>query len=240
MRGRVLAIVIALILSATTAISLNSHSHAADPQGTFCGVYNLNKNEVIARVKFPKGSYQIYSYSIACNKVLGSKGFFNTFLKQKDKDPLPKPWKFLSSAVGAGGFMSGPGVGFRVQIVSSPTPTPTVFKGNTYLALATKKTPTTKLTLSTTNKTLTIKSGNAVAITVPSIPKGTTVLTTMRTPDGKTARVSSTKTGKSGNYAVPSLQLKKPGTYTLQIKYAKVTRTVRVTVKSNACWAGNC
>ena len=115
MRGRVLAIVIALILSATTAISVNSHSYAADPQGTSCGMYNLNKNEVIARVKFPKGSYQIYSYSIACNKVLGSKGFFNTFLKQKDKDPLPKPWKFLSSAVGVG-------VG-GIQILNSPAET---------------------------------------------------------------------------------------------------------------------
>ena len=137
MRGRVLALVLALMLSASTSITANSNSHGADPQGTPCGTYNLKKNEVIAGVKFPKGNYQIYSYNIACNKVLGSKGFFTKFLKQKDKDPLPKPWKYLPNSVGAGGFTSGPGVGFRVQIVLTtiaapapsssalPTPTPT-------------------------------------------------------------------------------------------------------------------
>jgi hypothetical protein len=53
----------------------------------------------------------------------------------------------------------------------------------------------------------------------------------MRTPDGKTIRVSSAKTTKKGSFAIPSLQLKKPGTYRLQIKFGKVTRTVKVTVK---------
>ena len=137
MRGRVLALVLALMLSASTSITAISNSHGADPQGTPCGTYNVKKDEVIAGVKFPKGNYQIYSYNIACNKVIGSKGFFTKFLKQKDKDPLPKPWKYLSNALEAGGFTSGPGVGFRVQIVpttnaapapsasATPTPTPT-------------------------------------------------------------------------------------------------------------------
>ena len=124
MRGRVFALVLALILSASTSITANSNSHGADPQGTPCGIYNLKKNEVIAGVKFLKGNYQIYSYNIACNKVLGSKGFFTKFLKQKDKDPLPSPWKYLSNAVGAAGFTSGPGVGFRVQIVSTTIAAP--------------------------------------------------------------------------------------------------------------------
>lgn len=113
----------------------------------------------------------------------------------------------------------------------SASASPTPFKGNTFLAIATKKTPTTKLTLSTSSRTLTITSGKAVAVTLPSIPKGTTVLTTMRAPDGKTIRVSSVKTTKVGAYSTPSLQLKKPGTYTLQIKFGKTTRSVKVTVK---------
>ncbi|KRO31697.1 MAG: hypothetical protein ABR64_03290, partial [Actinobacteria bacterium BACL2 MAG-121001-bin67] len=43
----------------------------------------------------------------------------------KDKDPLPKPWKYLSEAIGAPKFSSGPGVGFRVQLISQSTPTQT-------------------------------------------------------------------------------------------------------------------
>ncbi len=79
MRGRVLALVLALMLSASTSITAISNSHGADPQGTPCGTYNVKKDEVIAGVKFPKGNYQIYSYNIACNKVIGSKGFFTKF-----------------------------------------------------------------------------------------------------------------------------------------------------------------
>jgi hypothetical protein len=70
-----------------------------------------------------------------------------------------------------------------------------------------------------------------VAVSLPRIPKGTSVVTTMKTPDGKTIQVASVKTTKAGIYVVPSLQLKKPGTYTLQIKIGKITKTVKVTVK---------
>ncbi|MSY81703.1 MAG: hypothetical protein F2695_06380, partial [Actinobacteria bacterium] len=49
---------------------------------------------------------------------------FAKFLKLKDKVPLPKPWRYLADAVGAPKFSSGPGVGFRVQLIT-PTPTPT-------------------------------------------------------------------------------------------------------------------
>ena len=61
---------------------------------------------------------------------MGSKGLFAKFLKLKDKDPLPKPWVYLADAIGATKFSSGPGVGFRVQLLGptprmSPTPTPT-------------------------------------------------------------------------------------------------------------------
>jgi len=50
-------------------------------------------------------------------------------------------------------------------------------------------------------------------------------------PDGKTVQVSSIKTTKAGAFTVPSLLLKKPGTYSLLIKVGKVTKTVKVTVK---------
>ena len=114
----------ALLLS-LIPFSANSNSHGAGPQGPPCGIYKVKKNEVITGVNFPKGSYQINAFGISCSKVLGKKGLFAKFLKLKDKDPLPKPWKYLSEAIGAPKFSSGPGVGFRVQLISQSTPTQT-------------------------------------------------------------------------------------------------------------------
>jgi hypothetical protein len=115
MRQRLIALLVItpLLLSS----QLSASTSVASEQGTPCGIYKNSKNEVIAGVKFPKGDYQIYTYGMPCNKVLGKKGILATFLKQKDKDPLPKPWKYQSDTVGAQGF-SASGVGFRVQLIT--------------------------------------------------------------------------------------------------------------------------
>jgi hypothetical protein len=98
---------------------------ASGPQTPSCGNYKVSTNEVIAGVKFPKGSYQINTFGISCTKVMGSKGIFAQFLKLKDKDPLPKPWRYLVDAVGAPKFSSAAGVGFRIQLITpASTPTP--------------------------------------------------------------------------------------------------------------------
>ena len=124
LKGVLLALVLALIPA------LKISADAAGPQSPACGNYKVVRNEVIAGVKFAKGTYQINTFGISCGKVMGSKGLFAQFLKLKDKDPLPKPWRYLAGAVGAPKFSSGPGVGFRVQLIGamptkSPTPTPT-------------------------------------------------------------------------------------------------------------------
>lgn len=112
-----------------TLIPTSTHSaSAAGPQTPSCGNYKVTTNEVIANVQFIKGTYQINTFGISCSKVMGSKGIFAQFLKLKDKDPLPKPWRYLSDAIGAPKFSSGTGVGFRVQLItptSTPTSTPT-------------------------------------------------------------------------------------------------------------------
>lgn len=119
----------------------------------------------------------------------------------------------------------------------SPTPLPSAsaggvtLKANTFVAVATSKTPTTKVSLTASAKTLSVTAGKAVSVSVPTVAKGTTVVTSIKMPDGKTVQVSSIKTTKAGTFTVPSLLLKKPGTYTLQIKIGKVTKTVKVTVK---------
>ncbi len=63
-------------------------------------------------------SSQINTFGIACEKVMGKYGLFDQFLSQDESTPLPKPWKYLSEAVGAPKFVAGPGVGFRAQRLS--------------------------------------------------------------------------------------------------------------------------
>ena len=116
-KGFLIALALALIPTSTYG---NDH---AGPKTPSCGNYTVTKKEVIVGVKFPKGTYQINTFGISCSKVMGKKGLFSKFLKLKAKDPLPKPWRYLADAVGAPKFSSGPGVGFRVQLIT-PTPTP--------------------------------------------------------------------------------------------------------------------
>jgi len=118
-KGLLISMILALI-----PLSAFGTNHAG-PKTPSCGNYKVSTNEIIVGVKFPKGTYQINAFGISCAKVMGSKGLFAKFLKLKDKDPLPKPWYYLADAVGEPKFSSGPGVGFRVQLIAArPTPTP--------------------------------------------------------------------------------------------------------------------
>ncbi|MEI7550585.1 MAG: hypothetical protein WCJ91_08950, partial [Actinomycetes bacterium] len=98
-----------LIALAVALIPISTYSAtAAGPQTPNCGNYKVTTNQLIANVQFPKGTYQINAFGISCTKVMGSKGLLAQFLKLKDKDPLPKPWRYLSDAIGAPKFSSGP------------------------------------------------------------------------------------------------------------------------------------
>jgi len=115
-----------LLITMTLALIPFSSSStiAAGPQTPSCGTYKVMKSEVIVGVVFSKGNYQINTFGISCAKVMGSKGLFAQFLKLKDTDPLPKPWRYLAEAIGAPKFSSGTGVGFRVQKIEIVTPAP--------------------------------------------------------------------------------------------------------------------
>ena len=104
--GKVLLFALVLTLIPNSTFGTNH----AGPKTPSCGNYKVSTNEIIAGVRFPKGTYQINTFGISCRKVIGSKGIFAKFLKLKDKDPLPKPWRYLADAVGAPKFSSGPGV----------------------------------------------------------------------------------------------------------------------------------
>jgi hypothetical protein len=123
-RGSISKGLLISLVFALSPLSAYGTNHAG-PKTPSCGNYKVSTNEIIVGVKFPKGTYQINAFGISCAKVMGSKGLFAKFLKLKDKDPLPKPWYYLADAVGAPKFSSGPGVGFRVQLIATrPTPTP--------------------------------------------------------------------------------------------------------------------
>ena len=170
LKGVLLALVLALIPA------LKISADAAGPQSPACGNYKVVRNEVIAGVKFAKGTYQINTFGISCGKVMGSKGLFAQFLKLKDKDPLPKPWRYLADAIGAPKFSSGPGVGFRVQLISatptkSPTPTPTAIGVLKYFELS--KSFTTATNPTSPDKLATCRLTDQRPL--PLLPEGTRI-----------------------------------------------------------------
>ncbi len=206
----------ALVLS-LIPFSANSNSHSAGPLGPPCGTYQVKKNEVIAGVNFPKGSYQLNAFGISCSKVLGKNGLFAKFLNLKDKDPLPKPWKYLADAVGAPKFSSGPGVGFRVQLISqstsSPTPTPSTSPTPTPSAASTP-TPSTTPTPTATATQVQLPTENSPCSKIGEKVFGTTTYMRCSYTGGsplqdikeqmvwRTSQIVKVSTSKSNNYPV--------------------------------------
>ncbi|MSU46532.1 MAG: hypothetical protein EXS42_05280 [Lacunisphaera sp.] len=93
-------------------------SLAQGPQTPSCGTFIVEKDIKIQGHVFKRGKYQINTFGISCEKVMGKYGLFDQFLSQDENTPLPKPWKYLSKAVGAPKFVAAPGVGFRAQRLS--------------------------------------------------------------------------------------------------------------------------
>ena len=90
----------------------------AGPQTPPCGMFDVAKAEVVSGQQFSKGRYQINTFGISCDEVMGNAGLFSQFLQLEDDADLPAPWRFLEGAIGAPKFVSGPAVGFRVQRIS--------------------------------------------------------------------------------------------------------------------------
>lgn len=104
--------------SLPTSSSTANQGGGAGPQTPPCGTFEVTKAEVVSGQQFSKGKYQINSFGISCDEVMGNTGLFSKFLQLEDNEALPEPWSFLEGAVGAPKFISGPAVGFRVQRIS--------------------------------------------------------------------------------------------------------------------------
>ncbi len=90
----------------------------AGPQTPACGFVDVMTAEAISGQQFPAGRYQINTFGISCDEVMGDNGLFNEFLQLGDDAALPQPWRYLEGAVGAPKFVKGAGVGFRVERIS--------------------------------------------------------------------------------------------------------------------------
>jgi|FLOH01.1.fsa_nt_gi hypothetical protein len=108
---------VALVSSSSSVANLGG---GGGPQTPPCGMFEVARTEIVSGQQFLKGQYQINTFGISCDEVMGEEGLFSKFLQLGDNEELPEPWRFLEGAVGAPKFVSGsaPGVGFRVQMIS--------------------------------------------------------------------------------------------------------------------------
>lgn len=82
------------------------------------GTFRITRDMKVAGHLFRKGTYRMNAIGVSCEVVIGKYGLFDQFLSQEESAPLPRPWRFLSEAVGAPKFSAAPGVGFRAQWLS--------------------------------------------------------------------------------------------------------------------------
>ncbi|MGA0863427.1 MAG: hypothetical protein ACO3RB_05990 [Ilumatobacteraceae bacterium] len=104
--------------SALQSSSTENLVSGGGPQTPPCGIFEVTKTEVVSGQQFSVGRYQINTFGISCDEVMGDAGLFSQFLQLEDNEALPDPWRFLEGAIGAPKFVSGPAVGFRVQRIS--------------------------------------------------------------------------------------------------------------------------
>ncbi len=99
-------------------LSTTSGCWAQGPQTPPCGKLVVQQDAWVEGLHFKRGIYRIHTFGISCDKLLGEHGIFDQFLHQDQNTPLPKPWKYLSDAIGFPKFVAASGVGFRVQWLS--------------------------------------------------------------------------------------------------------------------------
>jgi hypothetical protein len=99
-------------------VSIVPAAPTGGPESPSCGLFRVTSTEVIAGQTFISGQYQINTFGISCDEVMGDTGLFSQFLKLDDNAELPQPWSYLEGAIGAPKFVAESSVGFRVQRIS--------------------------------------------------------------------------------------------------------------------------
>lgn len=100
-----------------------------------------------------------------------------------------------------------------------------------FLATTTSKANLTTYTSPAKNTSLVVKSDKNLSITLPTLKKGTKVISKVRTPNGAVFTLATITVKKTGSITLPTIDFKKPGTYQLVTFINGKSSTLKITVK---------
>ena len=100
-----------------------------------------------------------------------------------------------------------------------------------FLTTTTSKANLTTYTAPAKNASLTVKSTKNLSVTLPTLKKGTKIISKVRTPNGAVFTLATITVKKTGSVKLPTIDFKKPGLYQLVTFINGKSSTLKITVK---------
>jgi len=100
-----------------------------------------------------------------------------------------------------------------------------------FLTTTTSKANLTTYTALAKNNSVIVKSDKNLSVTLPSLKKGTKVISKVRTPNGAVFTLATITVEKTGSVKLPTIDFKKPGIYQLVTFINGKSTTLKITVK---------
>ena len=100
-----------------------------------------------------------------------------------------------------------------------------------FLTTTTSRVNLTTFTAPAKNASLTVKSTKNLSVTLPTLKKGTKVISKVRTPNGAVFTLTTITVKKTGSVKLPTIDFKKPGIYQLVTFINGKSSTLKITVK---------
>ena len=100
-----------------------------------------------------------------------------------------------------------------------------------FLTTTTSRVNLTTFTAPAKNTSLTVKSTKNLSVTLPTLKKGTKVISKVRTPNGAVFTLATITVKKTGSVKLPTIDFKKPGIYQLVTFINGKSSTLKITVK---------
>jgi len=100
-----------------------------------------------------------------------------------------------------------------------------------FISTTTSKVNLTSFSAPAKNASLTVKSTRNLSVTLPTLKKGTKIISKVRTPNGAVFTLATIAVKKTGSVKLPTIDFKKPGTYQLVTFINGKSSTLKITVK---------
>ncbi len=100
-----------------------------------------------------------------------------------------------------------------------------------FISTTTSKVNLTSFSAPAKNASLTVKSTKNLSVTLPTLKKGTKIISKVRTPNGAVFTLATITVKKTGSVKLPTIDFKKPGTYQLVTFINGKSSTLKITVK---------